>query len=155
RSSPALVAVCALGRRRSTTGKSCAVLVERVRHFRPVARGCGLIPAGHARTHYARLLARRAVMQAAALRMLVDEIEAYGVLVRLVTARYRVESPDDSPSPLRLPLKEGSGHGRFEEAQGGDTGRRRDRGRRGRGHPPGTLRRRQDRQGGGRVPHRP
>jgi hypothetical protein len=47
----------------------------RVRHFRLVVRGCGLVLTGHARTYYAKQLAQHAVMEATALPILANEIQ--------------------------------------------------------------------------------
>jgi hypothetical protein len=49
----------------------------RVRHFRLVVRGNGLILTGQARTYYAKQLAQHAVMEASALPILANEIEVY------------------------------------------------------------------------------
>jgi hypothetical protein len=46
----------------------------RVRHFRLVVRGCGLILMGQAHTYYAKQLAQHAVMEATALPILANEI---------------------------------------------------------------------------------
>jgi hypothetical protein len=47
----------------------------RVRHLRLVARGCGLVLRGQARTFYAKQLAQHAVMGATTLPILANEIE--------------------------------------------------------------------------------
>jgi hypothetical protein len=49
----------------------------RVRHFRLMACGRGLILMGRAHTYYAKQLAQHAVMEATALPILVNEIEVY------------------------------------------------------------------------------
>jgi hypothetical protein len=49
----------------------------RVRHFRLVAEGCGLVLTGHARTYYAKQLAQHEVMEATALPILANEIQVY------------------------------------------------------------------------------
>jgi hypothetical protein len=49
----------------------------RVRHFRLVLRGCGLISTGQARTYYAKQLAQHAVMEATALPIIANQIEVY------------------------------------------------------------------------------
>ena len=49
----------------------------RVRDFRLVVRGCGLVLTGRARTYYAKQLAQHAVMEATALPILANEIEVY------------------------------------------------------------------------------
>jgi hypothetical protein len=54
-----------------------ARLHGRVRHFRLVARGCGLILTGRAGTYYAKQLAQHAVMEATSLPILANEIEVY------------------------------------------------------------------------------
>jgi hypothetical protein len=46
----------------------------RVRHFRLVAEGRGLILTGHARTYYAKQLAQQEVMEATALTILANDI---------------------------------------------------------------------------------
>jgi hypothetical protein len=52
-----------------------ARLNGRVRHFRLVVRGCGLVLTGQARTYYAKQLAQHAVMEATALPILANEID--------------------------------------------------------------------------------
>jgi anti-sigma B factor antagonist len=49
----------------------------RVRHFRLVARGCGLVLTGRAGTYYGKQLAQHAVMEATSLPILANEIEVY------------------------------------------------------------------------------
>ena len=49
----------------------------RVRHFRLVAEGRGLILTGHARTYHAKQLAQHAVMEATALPIRANEIEVH------------------------------------------------------------------------------
>ena len=49
----------------------------RVRQFRLVVRGCGLVLTGHARTYYAKQLAQHEVMEATALPILANEIQVY------------------------------------------------------------------------------
>ena len=49
----------------------------RVRHFRLVVRGCGLVLRGQARTYYAKQLAQHEVMGATALPILANEIQVY------------------------------------------------------------------------------
>jgi hypothetical protein len=49
----------------------------RVRHFRLVVRGCGLVLTGHAPTYYAKQLAQHAVMAATAFPILANDIEVY------------------------------------------------------------------------------
>ena len=50
-------------------------LSGRVRHFRLVVRGCGLVLTGHAPTYYAKQLAQHAVMEATALPIVANEID--------------------------------------------------------------------------------
>jgi hypothetical protein len=50
-------------------------LSGRVRHFRLVVRGCGLVLTGHARTYYAKQLAQHEVMKATTLAILANEID--------------------------------------------------------------------------------
>ena len=47
----------------------------RVRQFRLVVCGCGLILTGHAHTYYAKQLAQHAVLEATALPILANEID--------------------------------------------------------------------------------
>jgi hypothetical protein len=47
----------------------------RVRNFRLVVRGCGLVLTGQASTYYAKQLAQHAVMEATALPILANEID--------------------------------------------------------------------------------
>ena len=54
-----------------------ARLSGRVRHFRLVVRGCGLVLTGHAPTYYAKQLAQHAVMEATALPIVANEIDVY------------------------------------------------------------------------------
>jgi len=49
----------------------------RVRDFRVLVRGGGLILTGHARTYYAKQLAQHAVMEATALPIVANEIDVY------------------------------------------------------------------------------
>jgi hypothetical protein len=49
----------------------------RVRYFRLVIRGCGLILTGRAATYYGKQLAQHAVMEATSLPILANEIEVY------------------------------------------------------------------------------
>jgi len=49
----------------------------RVRHFRIMVRGCGLVLTGHSPTYYAKQLAQHAVMEATALPILANEIQVY------------------------------------------------------------------------------
>ena len=49
----------------------------RVRHFRLVDHGSGLVLRGHARTYYAKQLAQHEVMEATALPILANEIQVY------------------------------------------------------------------------------
>ena len=50
-------------------------LSGRVRHFRLVVRGCGLVLTGHTHTYYAKQLAQHAVMEATALPIVANEID--------------------------------------------------------------------------------
>ena len=50
-------------------------LSGRVRNFRLVVRGCGLVLTGQARTYYAKPLAQHAVMEATALPIVANDID--------------------------------------------------------------------------------
>jgi hypothetical protein len=50
-------------------------LYGRVRHFRVVVRGGGVILMGQSRTYYAKQLAQQAVLEASALPILANEIQ--------------------------------------------------------------------------------